>query len=190
MIKGIIDAIVNFFTAVGEASRLRLELKKVKEKNSLLEEENKRLEEQLKGPDLPKDYPVYEITWTDLVKELEELGLELMLKEKYPPDRIVSYTDRESWEKMVPFLTYPAEEYVSQACDCDNYAKKASADAAFLFKLEGCLQCWGNIPGYHAFNMVYTGKKTYALFEPNAGFVWAGKLFKPGDNEYQPKSWK
>ncbi|GAI73166.1 unnamed protein product, partial [marine sediment metagenome] len=89
--------------------------------------------------------------WDDLVTELADLGLELMLKPGFKPDALVPYTNRESYAKMVPFLTYPADEYVVHGCDCDNYAKKASADAAFRYKVEGCLQVWGDTPlGYHA----------------------------------------
>ena len=142
--------------------------------------------------ELPTDFPIYEMPRSQMIEELAELGLECQLKSKFAfPDIMVSYTDEKSWAKLIPFLTYPADEYVEEDCDCDNYAKKASADAAFLFKLEGCLQCWGKMPlGPHAWGLVICGHRRYKLFEPNSGFPYAGELFAEGENSYLSKSWK
>ena len=137
------------------------------------------------------DYPIYEIAVNILVNELAELGLEEMVKPQFRPDAIIRYTDRESWAKMVPFLTFSAEYYVKYGCDCDDYRKRASAEAAFRFQLNGCLEVRGGTPlGLHGWNIVYTGGATFAMFEPNAGFWYAGELFDAGDYDYQPEAWR
>jgi len=152
----------------------------------------KKAQEESEEQLWPQDYPKFEITWGELKRNLEELGLECMLKAKFVPDTKVTYTTEEAWGKMVSFLTYPADYYVAELeIDCDDYSKWTAADASKKFKLSGCLQCWGNMPlGYHAFSLVVTGPKSYKLFEPNAGFGCAGELFASGDFGYQPKSWK
>jgi len=144
----------------------------------------------------PTGYPKFKIHWVDLVKVLAENGIELRLRAKFAPDVWVYYTDEESWAKIVPFLVYPADYYVSQACDCDEYAKKASADASFEFELNGCLQAWGEHDMSHAFGLVMTSLSTFKLFEMNAGFPWAGVLFDPEEilapdeeNGYTVESW-
>lgn len=114
-----------------------------------------------------------------------------MLKSKFVPDYKVSYTDEAGWAKIVPYLVLPADLYVAGDADCDDYTKASSAKAALKFKRNGCLQCWGDTPlGPHAFGLVMTGEKTYKLFECNAGFEFAGRLFNQGENNYLPKSWK
>jgi len=136
------------------------------------------------------NYPKCQIKWTDMEKSLDELGLDCMLKSKYIPDSIVSYTDKESWAKIVPYLTLPADLYVNKDADCDDYSQWAAAESSMKFKRK-CLQCWGNTPyGYHAFNMVQVAHNKYMYFEPNAGFPFAGKLFNAGEHGYIPEAWK
>lgn len=139
------------------------------------------------------------VPWQTVVAELNELGLELMLKAKFPPDRYLYHVDEEDWGKLVPHLTFSGESYIytPEAPDCDDYAKKASAEAAFLFHVS-CLECWGSTPyrsesnptGRHAFNLVRIAPKQYRIFEPNAAFEEAGALFKFGENDYIPDSWR
>lgn len=136
------------------------------------------------------DYPIFKVPWQIIVSELNALNIECMLKKVCIPDSYIYHTDEAGWNGIIPFLTFPADMYVS-IVDCDDYARKATSDSAWLFGLNGCLECWGNITeGYHAFNLVRIGEKEYRLFEPNAGFPWAGELFKIGENGYQPKYWR
>ena len=75
--------------------------------------------------------------------------------------------------------------------NCDDYARRATSDSAFLFKLNGCLECWGDSQwGYHAYSLVRVAPQQYRLSEPNAGAPWAGELMKFGDNGYVPKHWR
>lgn len=101
---------------------------------------------ELEGPPLPSGYPVYEIGWSDLVKNLKALGLDPMLRTEHVPDSTVRYTDRAGWSQIVPFLTFPADYYVEDVADCDDYSRWAAADSSKLFKLNGCLQVWGDTP--------------------------------------------
>jgi len=144
---------------------------------------------------LPTNYPRYVITWKELIANLDELGLELMLKSKFKPDYNVSYTDETGWAKIIPYLVFPADMYVAEDADCDDYAKAASAKAAMEFKRNGCFQCWGTVDneqakGRHAFNLVITGVKSFKLFDPNSGFPYAGKLFGQGEYGYIARAWK
>jgi len=145
-----------------------------------------------KKEELPADYPVYQIRWEDLKTVMDSYNLELMLKDQFKPDSYIYFTGRLDWDKLLPYLTYSAELYAEvERRDCDDYSKKASADAAWLFGL-GCIQVWGDTPyGRHAFNLVITSPTTVKIFEPNAGFECAGELMDL-ENEYGWKadSWK
>jgi hypothetical protein len=134
--------------------------------------------------------PLFETSWSQVISDLEALGLRCMIKED-APDYKVFYTDEVTLARMVPFLTYPADDYVEERADCDDYAMWASADASRIFKLNGVRQCWGDTPlGPHAWSLALVGVGQYKLWEPNAGFAYAGELFDAGDNGYQPKKWK
>ena len=139
------------------------------------------------------DFPIYKIRWSAAVSELEQLGIECMIKDD-APDAEVYYTDEESLVKMVKFLVYPADWYVSNIeIDCDDYSKWASADMSRNFGLWG-FQVFGNVKneqaeGYHAWSMAKT-PIGYKLWDANAGFEYAGKLFKLGEHGYESKRWK
>jgi len=139
------------------------------------------------------DFPIYKIKWKDVVSELEQLGIECMIGED-APDTEICYTDEKSLKKMVKFLVYPADWYVSSIeIDCDDYARWASADMSRNFGLYG-FQVFGNVKneqaeGYHAWSMAKT-PSGYKLWDANAGFVYAGELFDFGRYGYSPKRWK
>ena len=142
-------------------------------------------------PVLPSGYPTFDIKWTDLKLELEALGVECMLKPQHIPDALVRHTDEASWAKIMPYLVYPADLYVADIADCDDYARWATADSSRLFQLNGCLECWGDSSwGYHAYSLVRVGPGEYQLSEPNAGAPWAGELMKFGAEGYLPKCWR
>ena len=131
----------------------------------------------------------YETTWGEVKVELETNGLACMISDA--PDTRVFYTDEVSLVKMVPYLTFAADYYVAGLdIDCDDYSMWAAALARLIFKVNGIYQCWGDMPlGYHAFELAYQ-PNSYKLWEPNAGFVYAGDLFLPGENGYIPRKWK
>lgn len=142
-------------------------------------------------PVLPAGFPVFDIKWAELKSELESLGVQCMLKPEHVPDDFVRHTDEASWAKIMPFLVYPADLYVAGVADCDDYARWAASDSSKKFKLNGCLECWGDMPlGYHAFNLVRIAPLEYRLSDHNAGFSYAGELFKFYEHGYIPKYWR
>ena len=136
------------------------------------------------------DIPRQEMLWQDLVNMLASHGLTLMLSDQ--PDYKVRFTNEETLAKMVPFLTYPADYYVAELeINCDDYARWAAADARRIFRIQGVYEVWGNTPyGYHAWSLGITDFDKFKLFEPNAGFPFAGEMFVPGDNGFIPEKWK
>jgi hypothetical protein len=131
-----------------------------------------------------------EMHWQDMVDMLASHGLTLMLSDQ--PDYKVRFTNEETLARMVPFLTYPADYYVAELeINCDDYARWAAADARRIFRIQGVYEVWGNTPyGYHAWSLGMIDFDSFKLFEPNAGFLFAGELFNPGDNGFVPEKWK
>lgn len=139
------------------------------------------------------------VPWATIKAELDELGLELINKENFQPDRYTYHPAKASkWAELVPWLTFPAEGYVNapESPDCDEYAKRASVEASFQFHLT-CFECWGYRPDpetgepvRHAFSLVRRRPGDYRVFEPNAGFIEAGELFKFGEYGYKPDCWR
>lgn len=145
---------------------------------------------KLEGPPKPMGYPVYSMKWHEAVDMLAEQGVGLMLKTGHQPDADLFYTSEESWAEIIPFLTYPAKDYVKGKKDCDDYADWAVADASRHFGLH-CLHARGHIPeGYHAFGLVLIGPSLFKVFDPNAGFPHAGTLFDKGEHGYNVEYWK
>ncbi|MCK5016406.1 MAG: hypothetical protein KAS32_04965 [Candidatus Peribacteraceae bacterium] len=144
----------------------------------------------VKEEKLPTGFPVHTISYSDLKAELHRRGIDWMCKPLYVPDYEVKYTNLESWKIIAPYLVSPADKYIEDFCDCDDYAKMASAKSAFDFGLNGCLECFGSIPlGRHAFNLLVS-LEDFFIMEPNAGFPIAGEVFPLHTNNYNAKSWK
>ena len=143
-------------------------------------------------PLLPQLKQITSVAWETVVAELGELGLELINKDKFRPDSRIYHVDEEDWRQVIPYLTFSGEYYVytPEAPDCDDYAKRASVEAAFEFHLS-CLECWGGTPyGRHAFGLVRVGTEDYRIFEPNAAFEEAGELFRFDEYGYVPDCWR
>jgi len=138
-------------------------------------------------------YPIvaYETTWYQVRDELAVLGIKCMYAEEDLPDFKVVSASLDSLIRMIPFLTYPADNYVAEVADCDDYAMWAASDARRIFKVNGIFQVWGDTPlGFHAWNIARVGDGYYRMFDANAGFPFAGTTFSAGENEYVPKKWK
>jgi len=136
------------------------------------------------------DIPKHETMLSDVRQELKSLGLVCM--DESIPDIHVFSTNEATLIKMVPFLTYPADYYVAELdIDCDDYSMWAAADARKIFKVNGIYQVWGSMPlGYHAWSIGRSAAGKYLLWEPNAGFEYAGEVFAFGTHNYQPEKWK
>ena len=143
--------------------------------------------------------PRQEMPWQDLVDMLASHELTAMLS--HPPDYKICFTDEETLAKMVPFLTYSADYYVAELeINCDDYARWAAADARRIFRVQGVYEVWGwvtipyqtgEVRQYHAWSLGVVDFDRFKLFEPNAGFPFAGELFGPdGGYNYRPEKWK
>ena len=136
------------------------------------------------------DVPRQEMLWQDLVSMLASHELTAMLS--HPPDYKIRFTNEETLARIVPFLTYPADYYVAELeINCDDYARWSAADARRIFHIQGVYEVWGSTPyGYHAWSLGIIDFDKFRLFEPNAGFPFAGELFAAGENGFIPEKWK
>ena len=134
--------------------------------------------------------PRWEMPWGDLVDMLAAYGIRAMAPDM--PDYKIRFTDEETLARMVPFLTYPADYYVAELeINCDDYARWAAADARRIFHIQGVYDVWGDMPlGYHAWSLAVIDFDKIRFFDSNAGFPYAGELFKTGDYGYIPEKWK
>lgn len=110
----------------------------------------------------------------------------------YNPDRpldgILTITSKSNLGLIAPWLVYPADNYISEISDCEDYAIQAQSDAAFKFGISGIRMALGNTPlGYHGFAMTFDTDSNIWLLEPNAGFDFAGVWFKTGEHGYMPE---
>lgn len=173
---------MGFLTACKEA---RLENEKLR----------KRIEELTQPPDYPSGFPTFKVRFREMADELADLGIECQYKVKFKPDTYVLHTTIEAMAKIVPFLTYSGEYSAYQGADCDDYAIWAFADGSKLFQLGyAVFPVWGDMPlGKHAWagTKVRIGTKVeFRYWEPNAGYPYAGVLFKASEHGYYPKSWR
>jgi len=140
----------------------------------------------------PRIKNIVKVPFGTVKAELEELGIEYMLKDKYVADLKIYYTDEGNWQKVIPWVSHYVyyQSQTPEVPDCDDAAKRASVEAAFKFHLH-CLTVWGDSPyGRHAYSLVKIGEKLYRIFEPNKAFKEAGRLMKLGENGYGPDSWR
>lgn len=173
-------------TSIREAAMLRHQLAICSDELNFLEMTLAAL-----SPKLPTGFPVLTLEYSELRQSLDALGLIWINKEQFTPDMLIRYTDEVSWKLIVPHLISPADCYVAEGDDCDDYAKFASGKCSMLFGLNGCLEIWGDMPlGYHGFNAVVIAPGKFKLFEPNAGFEWAGELFDAQEHGYMPEAWR
>jgi len=140
----------------------------------------------------PFTFPVYYMHWDTLKALLESKGLRCQIEDGDKPDNYHYYTDLASWTVLFKDLIFLAENYaLYERRDCDDYAKKASAEAAWKHGL-GCLQVYGNTPdGRHAFGLVVVSETDVRIFDPNSVFECAGELLEL-NNKYgwAPDCWK
>jgi hypothetical protein len=102
-------------------------------------------------------------------------------------DSIMTITTEIELERIAPYLVYPADWYIEQIADCEDYALQAQCDAAFKFHVSGIRMGLGWMPlGYHGFPITLSKEGGIWLLDPNAGFSYAGEWFKIGGNGYNP----
>lgn len=91
-------------------------------------------------------------------------------------------------DRIAPYLVYPADFYIAQIFDCEDYGIMAQGDAAHIFHVSGIRLGIGTMPlGTHGFVLTMDTSHTIWWLEPNAGFPYAGVWYKIGERDYIPK---
>jgi len=104
-----------------------------------------------------------------------------------PLDTWVSVCSKSQLDTIAPSLVFPADLYIAEIADCEDYAIKAQSEACFTFHISGIRLALGNMPqGYHGFPLAIDKERNIWLFEPNAGYEYAGEWFKIGEHGYFP----
>ncbi len=103
-----------------------------------------------------------------------------------PLDSITRLASKSELDRIAPELVYPAEWYINDLWDCEDYGCQAQLDAGRKFEVTVRLGLGQISLGYHGFAITLDRDLNLWLLEPNAGFEWAGKWFKFGENTYRP----
>ena len=102
-------------------------------------------------------------------------------------DSSLTITSKAELDRIAPYLVFPADYYIAEIFDCEDYGIMAQGDAARLFHLSGIRLGIGMMPlGNHGFIITMDKDHNIWWLEPNAGFEYAGVWYKIGDEGYQP----
>ena len=133
--------------------------------------------------------PVTDLTMisrADYLAKMKEAGIS-PISLTTPLDSTLSITTKAELDRIAPYLVYPAELYVAQIWDCENYGLQAMLDAARKFHASGITLGLGNMPlGYHGFALTMDNDYNIYWLESNAGFEYAGVWYKIGEEGYLP----
>ena len=164
--------------------RIVLELARARWKVMILEAKIKELEAQISEPIVPVTDWVW-LTRSDYLAEMAKVGIK-PIDLGTPLDTRVTLTTKAELDRIAPFLVQPADEYVEQIKDCENYALDAMCTAAD-YHVSGVTLVLGYMPlGYHGFVITMDKDCNKWWLEPNAGFEYAGVWHKIGEEGYQP----
>jgi len=126
------------------------------------------------------------ITRAEYLSEMAKVGIN-PISLATPLDATLALASKEELDRIAPHLVYPADDYIAQVCDCEDYGLRGQCDAAFIFHASGVRLGLGHIPqGYHGFLVTMDIGKNIWWMEPNAGFPWAGVWHRIGERDYQP----
>lgn len=104
-----------------------------------------------------------------------------------PLDSYYSVANKAQLDSIASSLVFPADEYISQLADCEDYGLRAQVTACFTFHVSSARLCLGQMPlGYHGFVIAIDNYNNLYLLEPNAGFEYAGQWFSIGEHGYLP----
>jgi len=123
----------------------------------------------------------------DYIQILLGVGVE-PISVKDPLDATITIASEEELRRIAPYLTRPADDYIAEIADCEDYAMWGAVKAAFEFHCSTVRVTLGESEnGYHGYNiMVDTNSKVWIL-ENNAGFPYAGTLMEIGEHGHIPK---
>lgn len=178
-----------------ELLKARREIERLKGDNTHLSDVIDGIEKQLQELQPPVIVPVTDLTWisrAEYLAEMKKVGIK-PIDLGTPLDSIITITSEIELERIAPFLVYPAEWYIDQIWDCENYTLEGMNDAARHYHVNGITLALGNMPqGYHGFLVTLSKVGNIWLLENNAGFIdsagtpYAGEWFRIGDYGYRP----
>ena len=150
----------------------------------ILQKNNAELQKQLPEPIIPVTDLVW-ITRTDYLVELAKVGIK-PIDWGTPLDISLSLTSKAELDRIAPFLVQPADEYIAEIRDCEDYGIEAQSRAS-KYRVSSVRLGLGNMPlGYHGFAVTMDKEFNIWWLEPNSGFEYAGVWYKIGDNGYSP----
>ena len=163
-----------------------VELARAKQENKALKAENAELKAQIPTPPIPVTDLVM-ISRHDYLHQFAMKGITPIDRDT-PLDTHLTITSKAELDRIAPELVYPAEWYIAQIWDCENYGLQAQNDASRLFHVSGITLCLGNTPdGYHGFALTMDKEFNIYWLENNAGFLCAGVWHKIGEVEHYPE---
>jgi len=126
------------------------------------------------------------ISRSEFLAEMAKVGIKPIDLET-PLDSFMTITSEIELERIAPYLVYPADLYIAEIWDCEDYAIQAQCDAALKFHVSSIRLGLGQMPlGYHGFPVTLSKEGNIWLLDSNAGFPYAGGWFRIGDNGYNP----
>jgi len=103
-----------------------------------------------------------------------------------PLDVDLSITTKAELDRIAPELVQPADDYISEIRDCEDYGIEAQSRAS-KYRVSGIRLVLGDMPlGYHGFVISIDVDYNIWWLEPNAGFPFAGIWHRVGDEDYYP----
>ena len=127
------------------------------------------------------------ISREDYLGTMQEARITCM-NEDSPSDIDFSLTSKAELDRIAPELVFPADDYINNIKDCEDYALQAQAKAAD-YHVSGIRLVFGDMPfGYHGF--VITMDKEFNIWwlETMACYEYCGVWYKIGDDHsYVPR---
>ena len=132
--------------------------------------------------------PVTDLVWisrADYLTGMARVGIR-PISLGTPLDKELTLTSKVELDRIAPFLVQPADEYVAEIKDCEDYAIEGQARAT-NFHVSGIRLGLGNMPlGYHGFCVTMDRNHDIWWLEPNAGFEYAGVWHQIEEEGYKP----
>jgi len=162
-----------------------LELARAKQKIIAQDARIAELEKQIPALVVPVT-DLMMVSRSDFIAEMRKANIE-PISLTTPLDAKLSLTSKAELDRIAPELVYPADWYVAQIWDCDDYGIQAQCDAGHKFGVSGVRLGLGNMPlGYHGFALTMDKEASIWWLESNAGFPYAGVWHKIGIRKYVP----
>ena len=124
------------------------------------------------------------ITREAFVAKMQEYGIQ-PLSPLNPLDSIVRLASKAELDRIAPDLVYPADWYITDLWDCEDYGLQAQLDAGRRFEVTVRLVL-GDTPQRHGWAATLDKDLNLWMLESNSGFEYAGQWFRKGDNGYIP----